>query len=246
MQNEGIQTIVDVVLNHKAGGDEVEKVMAVKIHEEARNEIISEPEEIEAFTKFHFPGREGLYSDFIWDSQCFSGVDYNHLTKETAIFKFLSEYGDQWDETVNDEKGNYDYLLFCDIEFRNPAVYDELAKWGKWYHDTIQFDGVRLDAVKHIPPKFFNEWLASLRKETGKEIFAVGKLDLLLKYIEVKEGNMTLFDSALHAKLHEASLQGSDFNMSSILDDTLRLCPIRPLQLLIIMIHNLYRHWKLL
>lgn len=227
LRDEGIQTIADVVLNHKAGGDEVEKVMAVKVQEEARNEIISEPEEIEAFTKFHFSGRDGLYSDFIWDSQCFSGVDYNHLTKETAIFKFLSEYGDQWDETVSDEKGNYDYLMFCDIEFRNPAVCEELAKWGKWYHDTVQFDGVRLDAVKHIPPRFFNDWLRSLRKETGKEIFAVGeywapgKLDLLLKYIEVTEGNMTLFDSALHAKLHNASLQGSDFDMSSILDNTL-------------------------
>jgi len=42
------------------------------------------------------------------------------------------------------------------------------------------------------------EWLSKLRQSTGKEIFAVGEywapgfLNLLLKYIEVTNGEMSL------------------------------------------------------
>ncbi|MDN3657909.1 alpha-amylase [Ferruginibacter paludis] len=227
LQSAGIQVIADVVLNHKAGGDETEKVMAVKVNEEDRNQPLAEPEEIEAYTKFLFPGRKEQYSSFKWDYRCFTGVDYNHATGETAIYSLLNEHGSDWEAMVDDEKGNYDYLMYCDIEFRNAAVREELASWGKWYHDMVAFDGVRLDAVKHISPKFFNEWLVRLRKETGKEIFAVGeywapgKLPLLLKYIEMTEGNMSLFDAALHHNLHNASNSGSDFDMRTIFDDSL-------------------------
>lgn len=227
LHDAGIKAIADIVVNHKAGGDEAEPVLAIKVNPEARQETIGEPEEIEAFTKFTFPGRNKQYSSFEWDASCFSGVDYNHKTGSSDIYSFLSEYGDDWEEMISDEKGNYDFLMFADIEFRNPAVREELTAWAKWYHDKTGFDGVRLDAVKHISPKFFNEWLVRLRQDTGRDLFAVGEywapgdLELLLKYIEATEGNMSLFDSALHHTLHNASNQGADFDMRTILDNTL-------------------------
>lgn len=227
LQQAGVQVIVDIVLNHKGGGDETEKVMAVKVNPNNRNEIISDPYEIEAFTKFYFPGRQGKYSEFIWDHQCFSGVDYDHLTGETDIFNLLNEWGHDWEELPDDEMGNYDYLMYNDIEFRNPAVREELCNWGKWYYDKIGFDGVRLDAVKHISPKFYNEWLGCLRAATGKEIFAVGEywapgdIDRLHRYLDSTEGNMSLFDTALHLNLHQASAAGNTYDMSTILNNTL-------------------------
>ncbi len=227
LQEVGIQVIVDIVLNHKGGGDETEVVNAVKVDPHNRNEVISEPYEIEAFTKFTFPGRGKNYSEFIWDHQCFSGVDFDHRTGETAVFNLLNEWGHDWEELPDDEMGNYDYLMYNDIEFRNPAVREELFNWGKWYHDTIGFDGVRLDAVKHMSPKFYNEWLTRLRHDTGKELFAVGEywapgdMHRLLRYIDTTEGNMSLFDTALHYNLHQASAAGNTYNMSTIFDNTL-------------------------
>jgi alpha-amylase len=227
LHTAGIQVIIDVVVNHKGGGDEVEKMMAVKVDPEDRTKFISEPMEIEAFTLFNFPGRKEKYSNFIWTHQCFSGVDYNHATGEKAIFNILNVWGDDWEEMIDDEKGNYDYLMFNDIEFRNPAVRAELIYWSKWLHNIIPFDGVRLDAVKHISPKLYNEWLVKLRMETGKEIFAVGEywapgfLHLLVKYIEATEGNMSLFDSSLHHNLHMASKSGNDYDMRTIFDESL-------------------------
>jgi len=227
IQKAGMQAIVDIVLNHKGGGDETEKVHVVKVNPENRKEVISEPVEIEAFTKFYFPGRNKQYSEFIWDHQCFTGVDYDHLTGETAIYNILQEWGHDWEEMIDDEKGNYDYLMFADVEFRNPAVREELNQWAKWYHDTVGFDGVRLDAVKHISPKFYNEWLVKLREASGKEIFAIGEywapglLPLLLRYIEATEGQMTLFDSCLQHNFHIASKEGNNYDMRAIFDDTL-------------------------
>ncbi len=227
LQENGIQVLADVVLNHKAGGDETELINAVKMDPNNRTVAISEPYEIEAFTKFYFPGRNKKYSDFIWDHQCFSGVDYDKRNNETAIFNLLQEWGHDWEDVIDNEKGNYDYLMYNDIEFRNPALRAELLRWGKWYVETTGIDGFRLDAVKHISPRFYTEWLHAMREQTGKELFAVGEywapgfLHLLTKYLDVTENVMHLFDSSLHHNLHRASRMGNNYDMRTIFDETL-------------------------
>lgn len=228
LQKNGISVIADIVLNHKAGGDEKEKFHAVKVDPENRQQNISEPFEIESYTKFTFPGRGEKYSSFQWNYQCFSGVDYAEGEGE-GIFQIINDHGEGWEEMISEEKGNYDYLMYNDIEHRNPFVREELNTWGKWYHDQIHFGGVRLDAVKHQSPEFYQEWLYALRANTGENIFAVGEywapgeLPLLEKYIEATEGSMSLFDSSLHHNLHEASLAGENYDLRTIFDNTLTL-----------------------
>lgn len=223
----GLEVYVDIVVNHLAGADESEKVQVLKVNPDNRNEIISGPMEIEAFTKFSYPGRQGKYSSFVWDQNCFSGVDYAHDKKETGIFSIINEYGEGWEDVVDDEKGNYDYLMYTDIEFRNPAVREEVKQWGKWYYNELKFDGVRLDAVKHIAPQFYNEWLDHLRSSTGRNLFAVGEywapgnLPLLLKYIDATQSKMSLFDAALQQNLHHASKAGKEYDLTKIFDNTL-------------------------
>lgn len=224
---KGIQVYADIVVNHMGGAEEKETVKVKKVDPEDRNTFISEEFEIEAYTKFTFEGRKGKYSNFVWDHTCFSGVDYADNTHENGIFSIQNEYGEGWENVVDEEKGNYDYLMFNDIEFRNQAVREELKKWGKWYHETIGFDGVRLDAVKHIAPEFYNEWLYYMRTEVKKDMFAVGEywapgnLPLLLKYFEAVEEKMHLFDASLHHNLHDASTQGKEYDLTTIFDGSL-------------------------
>lgn len=223
----GMQAMVDIVLNHKAGGDEKEKIRVVKVDPNNREKVISAPFEVEAYTKFTFPGRQKKYSDFEWNYMCFNGVDYAADINETGIFMILNGYGDSWEDMTSDEKGNYDYLMFNDIDFRNPAVREEVQRWGKWYWDQVQFDSVRLDAVKHITPSFYVDWLKKLREATGKEMFAVGeywapgRLDVLLKYIEETNNAMSLFDSSLHNNFCLASNEGNRYDIRRIFDETL-------------------------
>jgi alpha-amylase len=119
LHHENIQVYADIVLNHLGGGDETETIKALRMNPENRNEIISEPADIGAFTRFTYPARRGKYSPFQWNHHCFSGVDYDHHRKESGIFNILNEFGAEWEEMLSDEKGNYDYLMFCDVEFRN-------------------------------------------------------------------------------------------------------------------------------
>ncbi len=226
LKKENIQVIVDIVLGHKAGGDELETFKAAKVDENNREKIISNFADIQSYTKFTFPGRGKKYSDFEWNFTCFSGVDYAE-GKDSHIYKIQSEYGNDWEEMIDDEKGNYDYLMFNDVEHRNPHVREELNNWAHWYFEQTDFDGVRLDALKHISYDFYKEWLTMLRSNSGKNIFAVGEywapgqLNLLQKYIEATEGCMSLFDSSLHNNFHTASNEGGSYDLRKIFDHTL-------------------------
>lgn len=226
LQSHNIEVIVDIVLGHKGGGDELEKFKVVKVDENNRDKVISGEIEIESYTKFTFPGRQKKYSEFEWNFTCFSGTDYAE-GRDSHIYKIKSEYGDDWEEMIDDEKGNYDYLMFNDIEHRNPHVREELNNWAKWYFDETGFDGVRLDALKHISFDFYKEWLTLLRSNAGKNIFAVGEywapgqLNLLQKYIEATEGCMSLFDSSLHNNFHTASKEGDSYDLRHIFSETL-------------------------
>jgi alpha-amylase len=237
----GLNVYVDVVLNHLGGADEYEPVMVRKVDPDNRNQFISEPFEIDAYTKFTYPGRAGKYSDFVWDYQCFTGVDYDHRTGETAIYNIQHQYGEGWENVIDDEHGNYDFLMLTDIDFRNPHVREELKRWGKWFYETIGFDGFRLDAIKHMPAEFYNEWLDYLRTELKRELFTVGEywspynLQALLDYIEATNGRVALFDACLQANLSQASKQGSDFNLTTIFEGT--LVSVRP-ELAVTLVEN--------
>ena len=67
LKENKIQVIADIVLNHKAGGDELEKFNAIKVDEDDRTVAISDVMEIESYTKFTFDGRQKKYSDFEWN-----------------------------------------------------------------------------------------------------------------------------------------------------------------------------------
>lgn len=227
LHKQGIDVYADIVFNHKMGADEAEMVPATMVKREARNEEVCEEEIVEAWTKFTFPMRKGMYSAFTWNWTHFDGIDYDGKTHRNAIFRL---YDKSWDDQVSGENENYDYLMGADIDFKNQEVLDELDRWGAWYYDTIHMDGVRLDACKHIHFSFFKNWLGKLRnKDTA--LFAVGEywsadVNELLHYLDVNEGCLHLFDVPLHMHFHDASCGNGQFDMSKLLEGTLvARCP---------------------
>ena len=79
----------------------------------------------------------------------FDGVDWAQNLGESSIFKFRGN-GKSWDWQVDGENGNYDYLMYADLDMNHPEVVSELKNWAKWYVDFTGVDGFRMDAVKHI------------------------------------------------------------------------------------------------
>lgn len=225
--NNNIAVYADAVLNHKAGADELEKMMVRKVNMDNRNEFISEPFEVEAYTKFNFGGRGGKYSQFQWNRDCFSGIDWIKDNDEKAIYSIINESGDDWEENIEDELGNFDYLMYADIDYRNYEVREEVKRWGKWYIKETNVDGFRLDALKHITPRFIKEFIEHVQHSSDKPLFIVGEYwstfspNKLFEYLHITGAKLQLFDAPLQNNFHKASRAGNNFDMRTIFDNTL-------------------------
>lgn len=219
----GVQAYGDIVLNHKMGADGIERVKAYEVSQSNKNQIVSHEETIEVPTLFTFPNRNHMYSDFTWNYTCFSGIDYDVLSKRHATFLFKDK---KWNSQVDLENGNFDYLMGADIDFDNSHVVAELEDWGQWYLNITQLDGFRLDAVKHISASFYKEWIQQLRMHYQSELFSVGEywhgdVRCLLNYLNEVNGEISLFDVPLHYHFYEVSYANGNYDMSKIFDGTL-------------------------
>ncbi|WP_017347062.1 alpha-amylase [Pantoea sp. A4] len=227
LRSHNVGVLMDVVLNHKMGADEKERVQINRVNPDNREEISEEVIEAEAWTRFTFPVRGGQYSQFIWDYKCFSGVDHIENPDENGVFKIVNDYtAEGWNDQVDDELGNFDYLMGANIDFRNNAVSEELKYWARWVMQQVPCTGFRLDAVKHIPAWFYKTWIDHIQEAAEQPMFIVAEywsfeIDKLQEYIHQVEGKTMLFDAPLHMNFHHASTAGSDFNLSTIFDGTL-------------------------
>ncbi len=222
LKQNGIQSYADIVLNHKMGADMLQTIPATKVDWGNHNQNVSDEEIVRVATKFTFPGRKHKYSDFEWNWTHFDGIDYNDSTKENAIFKFKDK---NWNDAVDEEFGNFDYLMGADIDFNNPEVIEECFHWGKWYVEMTHVDGFRLDAVKHINAEFYRDWIRRIREVTKKNLFTVGEywsgdISKLHRYITETQGEINLFDVPLHYHFSSASKE-EGYNLTTLLEGTL-------------------------
>lgn len=48
------------------------------------------------------------------------------------LYKILGEFKDWMQSVQISQYGNYDYLMYANIDFNHPDVRSEVIKWGKW------------------------------------------------------------------------------------------------------------------
>ena len=220
----GLQVYADVVFNHKMGADSPEDFGATPFDPANRNQRLGDERGIRAWTNFRFEGRQGCYSNLIWHWYHFDAVDHNLLDQGMqAIWKV---HGADFEHNVDLEKGNYDYLMGCDLNMNHPEVRTELKAWGEWTLNTVGVDGFRLDAIKHIASDFLIDWIGHVEQYAQRDLFVVGeywsnKLESLSWYAANSGGRMSLFDAPIHYNFHAASTSGGQFNMQRLLDGSL-------------------------
>lgn len=221
LHENNIEVIADIVLGHKTGADETEDIMASIDDYSDRTKRIGEERKIRAWTQFKFYARKNKYSSFKWNHNHFHGVDYDDLSHTNAIYHF---HGKEWDNEVDDELGNYDYLLGADVDMSHPEVVEELTRWGLWYTNFANLDGYRLDAVKHIKFEFYRDWLLHMQEASSKNLYSVAEywspdLNKLLHYIEITKGRTKVFDVPLHFNMYQAATN-PQYYMGNILKNT--------------------------
>ncbi|MDO4615850.1 MAG: alpha-amylase [Lachnospiraceae bacterium] len=222
LHNAGIRVISDIVLDHLMGADETERITVVEDSFDDRNQQISGELEINAWTRFTYPGRKGRYSKEQWDFHDFNGTDFDDEEKRTGLFRIE---GKTWNRGTDWDFGNFDYLMGACLDMENPEVVKKLTDWGKWFLDTTNTDGLRLDAVKHISHEFFLQWIRDMREHKGDEFFVVGEywhgeIERLLHYLDAVENAYALFDVPLHYALMNAG-NNREMDLTNLLKDSL-------------------------
>ncbi|HYC06030.1 MAG TPA: alpha-amylase [Azospirillaceae bacterium] len=200
----GVKIYGDVVMNHLLGADASETVQVQEVASNDRTRTVSAPFNKQVWTRFTFPGRAGKYSTFQWNWIHFDGVD-----DFGRVYRFAFK---GWDQGVDAENGNYDYLLGADLDFQAASVREQMIAWGSWYTGFADLDGWRLDAVKHIDSGFMREWLERVRAaHPTKDLFAVGeywsgdatRLEAWLDRVNTGSADAKLLDVALHYRLRD-------------------------------------------
>ena len=227
LSQNGIEAIADVVLNHKAAADYKERFTVVEVDPSDRNVEISEPFEIEAWMHFAFPGRKKAYNDFEWHWYHFTGTDYDAKNNKSGIFLIQGD-NKGWadDELVDNENGNYDYLMYADIDFKHPEVIQNLYDWAHWFIESTGVHGFRLDAVKHIDSFFMKNFIRDITEKYGDDFYVFGEFwnsdeKANNDYLENIDYRFDLVDVKLHHNLFDASKSGANYDLRTIFDQTL-------------------------
>lgn len=224
MHNNDMLVYADIIMNHKASADYTEKFMAVKVDPDDRSKEISEPHEIEGWTGFNFTGRGNKYSKFKWNYNHFNGVDTDAHTGEHGIFRILGE-NKGWSLGVSPEKGNYDYLMFANIDHAHPDVVKEFKTWARWLVDTTGVDGFRIDAAKHIDDNYMKHFTEYVESTFGESFYMFGEYwnadpNQTNHYLYETGYNLDIFDVGLHFNMANASNGGRDYQLNKIFDNT--------------------------
>ena len=241
-QDLGIGVYWDAVLNHKAAADYTERFSAVRVDPQRelvgirmkgnslanviteRNNDISQPEEIEGWVGYNFPGRGDKYSSMKYHWYHFSGVDWDDSRKKSAIYKIVGP-DKGWAPDVSDENGNYDFLMFADVDYSNAEVREDVLRWGEWIGTELPLNGMRLDAVKHYSADFQREFIDHVRNTVGPEYFIIGEywkgeVRVLLEYLEKMKSRLSLFDAPLVGRFSSIS-RTKEGDLRRIFDGTL-------------------------
>ncbi|KAL4895664.1 glycoside hydrolase superfamily [Aspergillus ambiguus] len=212
----GMGVYWDAVLNHKAGADSTERFSAVRVDARQRDVDIAPAREIEGWVGFNFAGRGNRYSSMEYHWPHFSGVDRDESRKENAIYRIVGANKKRWAEDVSLENGNYDYLMFADLDYSHPEVQHDVLNWVDWLAEQLPLSGIRLDAAKHWSVAFQKKLVDRVRAAFGADCFIVSEYwkeqtGFILNYLEKMECKLSVFDSALVGRFSTISrTKGAD------------------------------------
>jgi alpha-amylase len=159
-----------------------------------------------------------MYSSMNYHWQHFSGTDYNARDGKNAIYKIAAP-GKDWAKDVSQENGNYDYLMFADLDYSHPEVQQDVLKWAEWIGTQLPLSGLRLDATKHYSVEFQKTLINHIRRTVGADWFIAsefwsGDCRELLKYLEKMDHSVSLVDVPLVNRLSAISrTEGADLRL---------------------------------
>lgn len=227
LKDHGISAMADLVLNHKAAADGLESFEVIEVDPEDRTKELTDPFRIKGWTHFSFPGRHGRYNDFQWHWYHFTGTDFDAKRNKNGIYQIVGDNkGWSDDSLVDNENGNYDYLMYADLDFKHPEVIQNLYDWANWFIPTTGISGFRLDAIKHIDSFFMKNFIRDIKENVSNDFYVFGEFwnpdeETNTNYLKDTDHQFDLVDVKLHYNFHKAGEKEEDFDLTTIFDGSL-------------------------
>lgn len=154
----------------------------------------------------------------------FTGIDWDESRKTSAIYKIVGP-NKGWATDVGHEHGNYDFLMFADLDYSRQDVQENVLKWGEWIGTELPLSGMRMDSVKHYSFGFQAKFIDHIRQVFGPDYFIFGEywrrdVGPILEYLKQMEYRLSMIDSPLAVRLSNIS-QSDGGDLRKIFDDTL-------------------------
>lgn len=147
-------------------------------------------------------------------------VDYNAplLTQKPSWFHNHPKI-ENWNDAFQME--NYSVHGLPDLAQENPEVEEYLLTVAKFWIDKIRPHGFRLDAVKHVPINFWQNYNKNIRSYAQNDFFLLGENfegDPKVCSQSLKEGQFSsLFDFPLHFVMKRVLAQGDTAEQLGVL-----------------------------
>lgn len=191
----------------------------------------TKPRKIEPWIHYSFPGRGDQYSSLKWHWQHFNGTDWDQRAERHAIYKIIDppdangkrrKGGKGWAPDVDDENGNFDYLMFSNIDYANAEARQDVLDWGAWMVTDVGVQGFRLDAFKHVSWHFARDWTAHVKAAAARnpngpaaDVFVLGEVwtgdvDKLVQWVDRIGHGAYTYDAPLLHHFSAASLATTD------------------------------------
>jgi alpha-amylase len=163
------------------------------------------------YTSFTYPGRANKYSTYQWHYYNFNGTQQ---APNNGWYQWNA-----WDFQPYANGDAYDNLLGSEIRYADANQVNETIKWGNWMTTTLNLDGYRLDATKHMLTSFVNSWLDNVKGTSGR--FAVSEawfrnLGDMNNYAAATGGRTSLFDVPLHYTFADMSNGNGSWDMRGL------------------------------
>ena len=170
--------MADVVLNHKAAADHMEAFQVIEVDPVDRTVELGEPFTINGWTSFTFMVAKIPIMTSTGTGTNFTGTDYDAKRRKSGIYLIQGD-NKGWanEELVDNENGNYDYLMYADLDFKHPEVIQNIYDWADWFMETTGVAGFRLDAVKHIDSFFMSNFIRDMKEKYGEDFYVLVNLE---------------------------------------------------------------------
>lgn len=227
LKDNGLRVYMDIVLNHRSGG-QLEPNIYAHYYTDRNGGSLYSPDGENTFTAFPLPGGSGRISWPVGEGNEFFFPNNNHNPSNT--FDFYSDSQLLGFHQMYTNSFAYSNALHTGTGDTLPMG-DSLMVWADWLTNTLDLDGYRFDFVKGIHPEYLKNFMkyGAMNGKFHVHEFYDGNMQRIRDYITLvntgfnslspssppsREG--AIFDFNLHFAYKEMSDAGDAFDIRTL------------------------------